>query len=632
MKKPPLFYSIITLFIILAFSLVRAGTDDLIFIHHSCGANWLSDGLSTALDAKSYIDEVNEITYGDALSPDTGRPDSLGSVPGDNTNMNHWILWFNDYLQQVKQFGCANGTNKIIMFKSCFPISQIYSDGTEPGDPFIDDQSLANYRAVYRHPLGSNSTYTYNLYTYKPLEQIFAENPDILFIPVTAPSNIPAETCNEWADRARVFNNWLKNVWLPSYNAAHPTLHNVAVFDWFEVLTYPDNYTGTEEYTPGNGDTTGVYPVRNMTRAEYRTGDSHPNTVANETSTVIFATSPSNFIDAAYTYWQTGTPEYLNSYGTFSVGSDTTQWYFEKYGDGSASGNLTWLSNYSDQTGVLKLTQAPGEKGKISQVFNVTTPGWYTAVAKVATDIADPTKQQKVYLYLQQLDNTAAVAATGNQVLAYGSGALTPVTTWRTLQISFYAETTFLGVQVVGINMGYSGVTGSLYIDDVWVYAGAEIPTGTVTLTNSDFDSGTTGWLIQPYGDASTAGTWSGWSNLLLGTQTGGEKGKISQMFNFASSGTNAGASVLVLSNASTIANTQKVYLYVYSYDSGYSKVVESANAIFQAGKWVPGVWHELQLGFIPLTGYNAVQIVGINPIGSPNQSLYFDEVIVETE
>jgi hypothetical protein len=632
MKQLPLFYSVIAIFGILALSQVQAGTDDLIFIHHSTGENWLNDGLRSALDAKSYVDEVNEITYGDALSPDTGRPASLGSVPGDNTNMNHWILWFNDYLQQIKQFGCDNGTNKIMMFKSCFPISCIYSDGTEPGDPFIDDQSIANYQAVFRHPLGTNSTYTYNLYTYKPLEQIFAAHPDILFIPVTAPSNVPSETCTEWADRARVWNNWLKNVWLPSYNAAHPTLHNVAVFDFFDVLTYPNNYTGTEEYAPGNGDTTGVYPVRNMTRAEYRTADSHPNTVANETTTIVYATSPTNFIDAAYIYWQSGAPVYLNSFGTFSVGSDTTQWYFEKYGDGITSGSLSWISNYSGQTGLIKLTQNPGEKGKISQIFNVANPGWYTAVAKVATDIAEASKQQKVYLYLQQLDQTAAVAATGNQVLAYGSGALSPANTWRTLKISFYAETTFLGVQVVGINMSNSAATGSLYIDDVWVYAGAELPTETVPLTNPDFNSGITGWLVESYGDASTAGTWSGWSNLLLGTQTGGEKGKVSQLFSFASSERNTAASVLVLSNASTMLDTQKVYLYVYSYDSGYTKIVESANAIYQAGKWIPGQWHELPLGFIPRTRNNAVQVVGINLVGAPYQSLYFDDVIVETE
>jgi hypothetical protein len=281
-------------------------TDDLLFIHHSCGENWLNDGLRDALIAKSYIDEVNEITYGTTLTPDAGRPDSLGSVPGDNTNMNHWVLWFNDYLQRMKQHDCADGTNKIIMYKSCFPTSDIYADGTEPGDPFVDEQSLVNYKAVYRHPDGAGHAYTHDSYTYKPLGDVFAENPGVLFIVITAPSRIPAETCNEWADRARVFNNWLKNEWLNSYNAAHPNLKNVAVFDWFDVLAYANSYAGTEHYTPANGDPEGDYPVRNMTKSQYRTDDSHPNTQANLDSTVIFATNSSNFIDTAYNRWLGG--------------------------------------------------------------------------------------------------------------------------------------------------------------------------------------------------------------------------------------------------------------------------------------------------------------------------------------
>ncbi len=281
-----------------------AQTDDLIFIHHSCGNNWLNDGLRDALLAKSYIDEVNEIYYGDSVSNDSGRPDSISSPQGDSTDMCQWILWFNDYLNSIKSYGCADGSNVIIMFKSCYPASCIFSDGTEPGDPFDCDQSLVNYRAIYRHPSGSGNTYTYESNVYKPLEDIFAENPDVLFIPVTAPSNVPFETCNDWADRARVFNDWLKNDWLSSYNTSNPTLKNVAVFDWFDILAYANDYTGTEYFTPADGSPEGDYPVRNMTQSGYRTGDSHPNTSANQDTTVIFATDSPNFLDTSYNNWK----------------------------------------------------------------------------------------------------------------------------------------------------------------------------------------------------------------------------------------------------------------------------------------------------------------------------------------
>lgn len=275
------------------------GTEDVVFIHHSCGYNWLSDGnggLNSALLAKSYIDERNDIYYGTDISPDAGRPDSLASTPGDNTNMDHWIRWFNDYFDGVKYHGCATGFNHIIMFKSCYPISNITSDGTEPGNPFSSTQTLANYRAVYRHPSGPGNTYSDGGHTYKPLEDIFAEHPEILFIPVTAPPRhyAPSDATNDAeAHRARLFNGWLKNDWLSSYNSRNPSLHNVAVYDWFDFISYPDDHA--------------THP--NRLTADYggESGDSHPNVTANQASTADFATSGDNFIDAAYNAWQDGT-------------------------------------------------------------------------------------------------------------------------------------------------------------------------------------------------------------------------------------------------------------------------------------------------------------------------------------
>ena len=277
--------------------------DDLVFIHHSVGQDWLDNGLRQALLDKTYIDEVNEITYGTTLSPDTGRPESLGSTPGDNTDMWHWILWFNDYLEGIRAHDCDNGANRIVMFKSCYPNSDLFEDGTEPGDPFRDWQVLVDYMALYRHPGGSGNTYTHDSYTYWPLEDIFAANPDVLFIPITSPSRIPPETCSDWADRCRVFHNWLKNTWLPAYNAAHPNLRNVAVFDFFDVLAYANDFTGTEHYTPMGGSPEGDYPVRNMTKTQYRTGDSHPNAQADQDATAAFATASSSFLDAAHDAW-----------------------------------------------------------------------------------------------------------------------------------------------------------------------------------------------------------------------------------------------------------------------------------------------------------------------------------------
>ncbi|MCL4692803.1 MAG: hypothetical protein KJ060_09870 [Candidatus Hydrogenedentes bacterium] len=123
---------------------------------------------------------------------------------------------------------------------------------------------------------------------YKPLEDVFSDHPDTLFIVVTAPPLhfAPVDaTTDANAHRARVFNNWLKNTWHPGYVGA-TGLQNVAVFDWFDVLAYPDDHA--------------LHP--NRLRDEYggASGDSHPNSIAMLYSTEVFATNPGNFIDLAW--------------------------------------------------------------------------------------------------------------------------------------------------------------------------------------------------------------------------------------------------------------------------------------------------------------------------------------------
>ena len=274
----------------------RPADGSLVFIHHSCGQQWLDrpsrwprrPGLHKALLAKDYIGKRNDITYGVKVEADEGRPDSLAPVAGDKTDMCHWILWFNDYLGHVKAHGQGGAPNKIVMFKSCYPLSCIASDGPEPGDPFDGALTLANYKALYRHPEGPGKTYERDGVPYKPLEDVFAENPDTLFIPVTSPPRHYGpedKTTDDAGRRARTFNNWLKGEWLAAYKAK-TGLGNVAVFDWFDVLANPDDHP--------------AHP--NRLREEYGggRGDSHPGKQARIDSTRIFATNKDNFIDAAW--------------------------------------------------------------------------------------------------------------------------------------------------------------------------------------------------------------------------------------------------------------------------------------------------------------------------------------------
>ncbi len=284
MKKSIAIFTI--LFIFLVFTTLQtvvfsATTDDIVFIHHSCGENWLNSGLSSALSKKSYIDEVNDITYGTSFGPDRGRPASLWDTPGDNTDMVHWIFWFNDYLETVKAYGTANGENRVIMFKSCYPNNNVTAIGGR-GDPFSYDQTVNNYKALFTYPHGVNA-YRYEGYSYKPLELIFAENPDTLFIFVTAPPLCHGDGNSADGKRARQFYDWVEGEWLPDYNRKNPGLKNVAVFNWFDFLA--------------NDEKNSRNP--NLLQSIYGGDDwdSHPNDRANRESTIRFVSGKDNLLD-----------------------------------------------------------------------------------------------------------------------------------------------------------------------------------------------------------------------------------------------------------------------------------------------------------------------------------------------
>jgi hypothetical protein len=287
---------IVSLLIVSLFSPASA-QDDLLFIHHSTGGLWLNRGLEAALLAKPYLDERNDVTYGTQVTPDADRPDSLAPVPGDLTDMKHWILWFNDYIEHLHTQSCEEGRNRIVMFKSCFPNSHLSSDGSLPGDPFSGIRTVTNYQAVYRHLDGTESVYIHGGWEYAALEAVFERHPRTLFIPVTAPPLhfAPADATDDAAaHRARTFNQWLQDTWQPAYET-RTGFRNVVVFDWFDVLAYPDDHS--------------LHP--NRLREEYggASGDSHPNNLAMEESTTVFATGAANFLDAAWERFLAYEPE-----------------------------------------------------------------------------------------------------------------------------------------------------------------------------------------------------------------------------------------------------------------------------------------------------------------------------------
>ncbi len=274
------------LFLILAVVPAQAQTDDaspptepvkLIFIHHSCGENLLSDdngGLGLALAENDYF--VSDTNYG-------WGPDSIG----DRTDITDWPEWFTGpdsdrYLDALynesgqnswytRTFADPGGENEIVMFKSCFPNSNL--DGS-PDDPPRRGVGLTvgNAKAIYNELLA-----------------YFATRPDKLFIAVTAP---PVQDYT-YAHNARAFNTWLTTEWLQGYDGS-----NVAVFDFYNVLTGEGNHhrfvDGRIEYITDQGDNVHAYP----------SDDDHPSAVGNRKAAAEFVP----LLNVYYHRWQENAP------------------------------------------------------------------------------------------------------------------------------------------------------------------------------------------------------------------------------------------------------------------------------------------------------------------------------------
>jgi hypothetical protein len=234
----------------------------LIFIHHSTGENWLTDGygnLGRTLDQNNYF--VSDTNYG-------WGPDSIG----DRTDIPNWTEWFTSgatptYMQALftetgqnssytRTLSNPGGENEIIMFKSCFPNSALEGN---PNDP----------AGTYEELSVSGAKYVYNT-----ILQYFATRPDKLFVVITA----PPLSDGTYANNARAFNTWLVDDWLRENNYQ---FNNVAVFDFYNILTDKNAHhrfrNGQVEHILGNRNTTA-----------YASGDDHPNERGSQKATEEF--------------------------------------------------------------------------------------------------------------------------------------------------------------------------------------------------------------------------------------------------------------------------------------------------------------------------------------------------------
>lgn len=233
----------------------ETATTRMIFMHHSVGRGLLERGrLREQLLDRGIL--VKGATFGDEL--------------GEDTDMNFWLERFRAHMPQIlsfkahpNQYRTDSITNDIVMFKSCFPNSDLVADGDTPGDPHVPVRSIANYKALFGE-----------------LKKEFTKYPNTLFIYLTSPPLVPELTTSENAKRARTFNSWVVNEFVPAYKQ-ETGLSNFAAFDLFAVLADSDN----------------------VLKSEYRQnieGDSHPNTKASRAAVEAFL----RVFDPLWDSWQ----------------------------------------------------------------------------------------------------------------------------------------------------------------------------------------------------------------------------------------------------------------------------------------------------------------------------------------
>jgi hypothetical protein len=261
----------------------------LIFIHHSVGENWLTDAngdLGITLGTNNYF--VSDTNYG-------WGPDSIG----DRTDLGNWYDWFQGsnsatylaalYSESATHSGYTRtladpgGENQIIMFKSCFPNSHLGGNPTDAPTTGSNPLRGQDYSSEYMTVANAKGIYN-DLLTY------FATRQDKLFIAITPPPLATSDTNAAEAANARALSNWLSSDWLSSY-----PYHNVAVFDFHNVMTSNGGDANTNDLGSATGNhhrwwNGAVQHLQTVISdiAAYPTSDSHPSAAGNQKATAEF--------------------------------------------------------------------------------------------------------------------------------------------------------------------------------------------------------------------------------------------------------------------------------------------------------------------------------------------------------
>lgn len=226
-----------------------------VFLHHSTGNGVYNEG-----KVKEWVNKYNTDNKTNYSVVERSYPNK--PYPWENYPYDYWNLWVNGKCDpENENIQCIEDILKdfdVVIFKHCFPGAGINAD---EGLPSIDskEKTISNYKLQYR-----------------ALRSLMDKFSDKKFIVWTLAPLHRLSTTAEEAARAKEFVNWVKSDWLLEDGKTHP---NIFVFDFFGL-------TAEVDQNPVNGK---VNCLKYDYELNHSDGDSHPNTLANQTIGPHFA-------------------------------------------------------------------------------------------------------------------------------------------------------------------------------------------------------------------------------------------------------------------------------------------------------------------------------------------------------
>jgi hypothetical protein len=226
-----------------------------VFLHHSTGGNVYKEGNVNAWITDYNKENNSKIELTERAFPN--KPYKWKNYPFD-----YWNLWVNGACDSAEPgIVCMKTLSRdyrMIIFKHCFPGAQVLEDTGNP-DIKAESKSLENYKVQYR-----------------ALREMMDQYPDNIFVVWTLVPLHRLSTTPENAQRAKEFVKWVDGEWLTEDGKSHD---NILIFDFWGL-------TAEKKEKPGQGQ---INCLRYEYERSHESGDSHPNTKANEAVGPIFA-------------------------------------------------------------------------------------------------------------------------------------------------------------------------------------------------------------------------------------------------------------------------------------------------------------------------------------------------------